>query len=313
MAVPDYQAFMRPLLALAADGQEHGIRDAINRLADQFKLSEDDRSLLLPSGLESVLTNRVSWAKTYLNKAGALEKTKRAHFRITGRGKELLAQYPDRIDSQVLKQFPEFVKFQQPSPNARRKDELPQEAVTSASGGFSSTPEDAIQWGEEEISRALRSNLLSRIRELSPTFFERLVVDLIVAMGYGGSREYVAQAVGRSGDEGIDGIVNEDVLGLDRVYIQAKRYAEDNTIGREKLQQFAGALAGHAASKGVYFTTSSFAKTAVEYAQKVQQRIILIDGDTLTKLMVQYNVGVRVERTIALKRIDLDYFEEVSD
>lgn len=310
MAVPDYQTFMRPLLLLSADGEEHSIRNAINELADQFRLSAEDRSEVLPSGLGTVLANRVSWAKTYLMKAGALEKTRRAHFRIAARGRELLRDFPAGINSQTLRTFPEFRAFQEPSGGsapAKSPAHEPNLAYPNE------TPQDSIQRAEGEIVRALQEDLLSRIRELPPSFFERLVVDLIVAMGYGGSREYVVRAVGRSGDEGIDGIVNEDVLGLDRVYIQAKRYAEGNAITREQIQQFAGALVGHGASKGVFFTTSSFAKTAAEYAQRVPQRIILIDGATLTRLMVQYNVGVRSERTVELKRMDLDYFEEVAE
>lgn len=309
MGVPDYQTFMRPLLMLSADGEEHSIRDAINELADQFRLSAEERLEVLPSGLGTVLANRVSWAKTYLLKAGALEKTRRAHFRITARGRELLRDFPGGLNSQILRSFPEFRAFQEPSGGSTPAKSVAHELNLA----YDETPQDSIQRAEGEIVRALQEDLLSRIRELPPSFFEKLVVDLIVAMGYGGSREYVVQAVGRSGDEGIDGIVNEDVLGLDRVYIQAKRYAQGNVITREQIQQFAGALVGHGASKGVFFTTSSFAKTAAEYAQRVPQRIILIDGATLTRLMVQYNVGVRSERTVELKRMDLDYFEEVAE
>ena len=234
MAVPDYQTFMRPLLLLAADGMEHGINNAIGELAEEFGLSEADRSQLLPSGLGSVLANRVSWAKTYLMKAGALEKTRRAHFCITDRGRDLLREYPDGISSQILRKYPEFIAFQQPA------DEPAADANTTVRSAQPNevspeTPEEAIQRSENEVTRALQEDLLSRIHELSPTFFERLVVDLIVAMGYGGSREYVVQAIGKSGDQGIDGIVNEDVLGLDRVYIQAKRYAADDVIGRERF------------------------------------------------------------------------------
>ena len=307
---------IKPLCArsfcLAADGAEHGINQAIGNLADEFRLPEEDRSQLLPSGLGTVLANRVSWAKTYLMKAGALEKTRRAHFRITDRGRDLLREYPEGVNSQTLRKFPEFMAFQQPSedvpPEKRGPVEAPRSRETSPE-----TPEEAIQRAESEITLALRENLFTRIHELSPTFFERLVVDLIVAMGYGGSREYVVQEIGKSSDQGIDGIVNEDVLGLDRVYIQAKRYAENNVVGREQIQQFAGALVGHAVSKGVFFTTSTFARTATEYAQKVPQRIVLIDGKMLTKLMVQYNIGVCRERAVELKRVDLDYFEEISE
>ncbi len=311
MPVPDYQSFMRPLLAYGGDGQEKSIREAIIALADEFHLTEDERQQLLPSGKERILTNRVHWARTYLDKAGALRRTRRAHFAVTDRGRELLARYPDRIDARVLRQYPEFVAFQTPraddAENSGRPPKPDQEANSELAGA---TPEETIQAAEETIAASLRTQLLDRIRELSPAFFERLVIDLIVAMGYGGTRASVVQRLGKSGDEGIDGVVNEDPLGLDVVYVQAKRYAPENTIGRERIQQFAGALVGQGASKGVFVTTSSFSRGAVEYAHRVPQRIILVDGAELTRLMTQYGVGVRTERTIEIKRIDLDYFEE---
>lgn len=309
MSIPDYQSLMRPLLAFAADGSEKNINNAIKGIADQLKLSDDERNQLLPSGKQAIFANRVHWARTYLDKAGAIKRTRRSHFEITDRGKQLLADNPTRIDVQVLKKFPEFVAFQTPKTidqtaagtAAPLATELPESAVT---------PEEAMQQAEAQIFENLKSQLLIRIWELSPSFFESLVVDLIVKMGYGGSRDNVVQRLGKSGDEGIDGVVNEDPLGLDVVYIQAKRYAADKTIGRERIQQFAGALVGQGASKGVFVTTSSFSKGAVEYAIKVPQRIILIDGDELARLMVQYGVGVRVERTVDIKRIDLDYFDD---
>lgn len=312
MSIPDYQSLMRPLLAFGSDGSEKNINDAIKSIADQLKLTEEERNQLLPSGKQPIFSNRLHWARTYLDKAGAIKRTRRSHFEITDRGKQLLSDNPTRVDAKVLKQFPEFISFQSPkavdetgnsdgSPTAVTASELPESTVT---------PEEAVLQAETQIFENLKSQLLIRIWELSPSFFERLVVDLIVAMGYGGSRANVVQRLGKSGDEGIDGVVNEDPLGLDVVYIQAKRYAADNTIGRERIQQFAGALVGQGASKGVFVTTSSFSKGAIEYAIKVPQRIILIDGKELSRLMVQYGVGVRVERTVELKRIDLDYFDE---
>jgi restriction system protein len=305
---------MRPLLAFGADGQEKNINDAIKTLADQFNLTKEDREVLQPSGKQTILANRVHWARTYLDKAGALRRTRRSHFVVTERGQHLLAQHPDRVDARMLRQFPEFVEFQ--SPRAYRDGEA-QDADGGAAIDNSSvpttTPEEMIQQAEATISANLRAQLLGRIHELSPTFFEQLVIDMIVAMGYGGSRQSVAQRLGRSGDEGIDGLVNEDPLGLDVVYIQAKRYTPDNSIGRDRIQQFAGALVGQGASKGVFVTTSSFSRGAVEYAQRVPQRIILIDGAELSRLMIQYGVGVRTERVVELKRIDLDYFEEVDE
>jgi restriction system protein len=307
MPIPDYQSLMRPLLAFGQDGKEKNIGEAIASIANQLNLSKTDREQQLPSG-QTIFYNRVHWARTYLDKAGAIKKTRRSHFVITDRGRRLLADNPDRISVPILRQFAEFVAFQKPKASDTggvvgdsRDDELPQ---TNA------TPEEAIQQAETQISNNLKSQILERIAELSPTFFERLVVDLVVAMGYGGSRNSVAQRLGKSGDEGIDGIVNEDPLGLDVVYLQAKRYAVGNTIGRDRIQQFAGALVGQGAQKGVFVTTSSFSKGAVEYARGIPQKIILIGGDELTRLMVQYNVGVRVERTVDIKRIDADYFDD---
>jgi restriction system protein len=251
MSIPDYQSFMRPLLAFGADGQEKNISAAIDALADEFRLSPEDRQLLVPSGKQTLLSNRVHWARTYLDKAGALKRTRRSHFVVTDRGRELLKQHPNRIEARVLRQFPEFVAFQTPRVSEHGtsgSDELEEQARTLIEQS-PATPEEAIQTAEETISASLRTQLLDRIGELSPAFFERLVIDLIVAMGYGGTRNSVMKRLGKSGDEGIDGVVNEDPLGLDVVYIQAKRYAPDNTVGRERIQQFAGALAGQGASK----------------------------------------------------------------
>jgi restriction system protein len=303
MTIPDYQSLMRPLLLFRKDGAEKNIRDAISSIAKQIKLTEEEFNQLLPSGKQTLFSNRVHWARTYLDKAGALKRTRRSHFVVTERGQKLLAEHPDRIDVSVLRQFPEFVAFQSPkvSDEGATKIDVPDVELAQTTA----TPEEAIQGAELQILDHLRSDLLESIGKLSPTFFERLVVDLIVAMGYGGSRSAVAKRLGKSGDEGIDGIVNEDPLGLDVVYLQAKRYAADNTIGRERIQQFAGALVGQGASKGVFVTTSSFTKGAIDYANKVPQKIVLIDGAELTKLMVQYGVGVRTERTVEIKRIDM--------
>jgi restriction system protein len=313
MSVAGYQTFMRPLLAFGADGQEKSIRDAINVIADKLHLNAEDRQLLVPSGKQTLLDNRVHWARTYLDKAGALKRTRRSHFVVTDRGRELLKQHPDRIDAHILRQFPEFLAFKNTKAQANGSEGMAQSEDETLPELSSATPEDMLQTAEAAIAERLRAQLLERIQELSPTFFERLVVDLIVAMGYGGSRDSVVQKLGKSGDQGIDGVVNEDPLGLDVVYVQAKRYAPDNTVGRERIQQFAGALVGQGASKGVFVTTSSFTKNAEQYAQRVPQRIILIDGSELTRLMMRYGVGVRTDRTVEVKRIDLDYFEEAED
>lgn len=312
MAVPDYQSFLRPLLEFGADGAEKNINDAIAALAKKFHLSEEDRAQLIPSGKQTLLGNRIHWARTYLDKAGALRRTRRSHFLVTDRGRKLLSEFPERIDARALRQFPEFVEFQTP-----RAERLAEDNSTGAILVVGTpppeqtlTPEETIQLAHDEIDANLRSQLLDRIGELAPAFFERLVVDLIVLMGYGGDRASVVRRLGRSGDVGIDGVVNEDPLGLDVVYVQAKRYAPENAIGRERIQQFAGALVGQGASKGVFVTTSRFSSGAVEYANRVPQRIILIDGAELSRLMIRYGVGVRTERTVEIKRIDADYFED---
>ncbi len=308
MAVPDFQSFFRPLLEYAADGNEKNIRQAIVALADRFGLSNDERAELLSSGKQTVLANRVHWALTYLDKAEALRRTRRSHFVMTDRGRDLLTRFPGRITKRELMQFPEFRAFA--TKTAEHSGTAAVELTDTGNAAAESTPEDTIYKAEAAIVAALQTQLLEQIGEQTPAFFERLVVDLIVAMGYGGNRGHVVERLRRSGDNGIDGIVNEDPLGLDVVYVQAKRYDPENTIGRERIQQFAGALVGQGASKGVFVTTSSFSSGAVEYAQRVPQRIILIDGKELSRFMVQYGVGVRTESTIAIKRLDLDYFEE---
>lgn len=311
MPVPDFQSIFRPLLEWSKDGTERSVRDAVEALSIQFGLTDEERRREIPTGKQTLIGNRVHWARSYLSKAGALQPTRRSHFRITERGLELLRRHPDRIDIKVLRQFPEFVAFITPRP----KDESDATAAASLSDATlnavpNETPDDIIERALASIDAKLETDLLEAISENSPAFFERLVVDLIVAMGYGGSRERVVRMVGKSGDEGIDGIVNEDPLGLDVVYMQAKRYSNDLTIGREKIQQFAGALVGQGANKGVFVATCTYSKGAREYAQKVPQRIILIDGAELARLLVRYNVGVRTEREFAIKRIDLDYFDE---
>lgn len=307
MTIPDYQTFMRPLLAYGSDGAEKNMQEAIAALSDQFSLTPEEREITVTSGKEKLVANRIHWARTYLDKAGALTRTRRSHFQVTERGMDLLKKYPEKIETKTLRQFPEFIAFQtpksetQPTPTA----EPPPEQIAQ-----SKTPDERIVDAYSEIQSRLEAELLDRIGEKPPAFFEALVVDLIVKMGYGGSHENVVQRIGKSGDQGIDGIVNEDPLGLDVVYIQAKRYAPDATIGREVIQSFAGALDGKKATKGIFFATCAFTKSAKDYADSVHKKIILIDGHQLVWLLTQYDVGVRVEREIQIKRIDLDYFDQ---
>lgn len=309
MPIPDYESLMLPVLRLAAHG-EVSIRDCISQLADQFGLTEDERMQLLPSGKQTTFANRVHWARTYLVQAGLLEATRRAHFKATQRGRGVLARNLEHIGNELLLEFSEFRDFR-----ARRRTDdttsiLLQPAPVAAPIPTRSTPEELIEAAHREITNELRATLLTRIMDATPTFFEKLVIDLLIAMGYGGSTSEAGQRVGRTGDGGIDGIINEDPLGLDVVYIQAKRYAPGNGIGVEKVREFTGSLVERGASKGVFVTTSHFAPSAKAYVERLPQRLILIDGAELTALMVRFGVGVRVERTIEFKRLDLDYFDE---
>lgn len=307
MPIPDYQSLMLPLLVVAAEGE---IRSpvAVNRIADQLGLTEDERSEMLPSGRQPLLYNRIHWAKFYMSKAGLIESPQRGVFIATQAGKDLLADHPTRIDVEMLKSYPAFLEFQQSS-TSKQSVEDNQDATTAATIS-SVTPEEQIDAAHAVLSSALRADILARVLDQTPTFFERVIVELLVAMGYGGSHENAAMRLGKSGDGGIDGIVDEDRLGLDRIYIQAKRYAVHSSIGRPEIQGFVGSLVGLGASKGVFVTTSTFSAPAVEFVKGLQQRVILIDGARLTELMVEFGVGVRVNRIVEVKRLDEDFFAE---
>ena len=303
MAVPGYQTVMLPLLKLAADGQEYRFRDAVEILADELSLTPDERSELLPSGRQSLFSNRVGWASTYLKQAGVLEAPRRGLLRITQRGRDLLKEKPTKIDVSLLERFPEFLEFR-----GKRRHTNQSSQPESAAAQSTETPEDALSNAYYSLRAELEAQLLEEIGHASPAFFEQLVVDLLVKMGYGGSHQDAGRAIGRSGDGGIDGIINEDRLGLDVIYIQAKRW--ESTVGRPEIQKFAGALQGHRARKGVFITTSTFSREALEYAALIESRIILIDGDRLTNLMVDHGVGVSTVGTYEVKRVDSDYFSE---
>lgn len=301
MAIPDYQSIMLPLLKFAGDRQEHSLRETIEALADEFNLTDEERRELLPSGQQATFDNRVGWARTYLKKAGLLISTRRGYYQITERGVAVLKQNPPEITASFLKQFPEFVEFQRPQ---KGREEEPEEQAV----GETQTPEEEIEGAYQRVRQGLAAELLQTVKSCSPSFFERLVLDLLVKMGYGGTRRDAGQAIGRSGDGGIDGIIKEDRLGLDIVYIQAKRW--DNTVGRPEIQKFAGALQGQRAKKGVFITTSGFTQAAQEYVSQIDSKIVLMDGNTLAQLMVDYNIGVATVGTYELKRIDADYFTE---
>lgn len=302
MSIPDYQTLMLPLLTLAADGSERPFREAVESLAQHFELTDAERSELLPSGTAHVFASRVGWARTYLKQAGLLSAPHRGVFSITPEGRSLLTKAPGRIDNNLLNQYEAFRRFR-----ARgRTDEAPT-AQSSTPANAEQTPEDAMASAYQRVRKELESELLEQVKAASPAFFERLVVDLLVAMGYGGTRHDAGRAIGRSGDGGIDGMIKEDKLGLDVIYIQAKRW--DSVVGRPEIQKFAGALQGQRASKGVFITTSSYSKEASEYANVIATKIILIDGEALVSLMVDHNVAVARVGTYELKRIDADYFE----
>jgi restriction system protein len=297
MAIPDFQEVMRPLLEFVSERGECSLREAIDALAERFGLSDAERRQLLPSGRQPVFNNRVGWARTYLKEAGLLEPAGRGRIRVTPRGHQVLASPPPRVDVRFLERFPEFVAFR-----ARRREH---QAAPEPPADL--TPDEAMEAAYEQYTAALEADLLDRLRSGSPGFFEKVVADVLVAMGYGGSQ--AAQVVGGPGDEGIDAVIDQDPLGLDRVYVQAKRWG-DRAVGRPEVQQFAGALQGRGAMKGVFITTGRFAREAEEYAARIPNRVVLVDGRRLVKLMVKYGVGVTRARTYELKRVDGDYFGE---
>ena len=302
MPIPDFQTLMLPLLRTYTDGEIRPIGRVVDSLAREFKLSDEDLRQLLPSGRQATFRNRVAWARTYLSKAGLLSSPKRAHFRITPAGQAALATKPTRIDISFLNTFPEFVKFR------TTKHEEAQASALTAPLEQRENPEEQIESIHAQLKRDLATEVLTRIAASPPDFFKRLVVELMLKMGYGGSRQDAGRAIGRSGDGGIDGIINEDRLGLDSIYLQAKRW--ENPVGRPEIQKFAGALAEHRARKGVFITTSSFTKEALASATKHDARIVLIDGEKLATLMIDHGLGVTLEASYEVKRIDSDYFAE---
>jgi restriction system protein len=299
MAIPDYQTIMLPLLKFAGDGKIHTTRESIEYLAGEFNLSEEERKVLLPSATARLFDNRVGWASTYLRKAGLIESKRRGNFSITERGKQVLSENPQKINVQFLEQFPEFVEFRKTKKVKGKKEESPPSETN---------PEETLETAYQELQESLASDLLQAIKDCPPDFFERLVVDVLIKMGYGGSRKEAGKAIGHTGDEGIDGIIKEDKLGLDIIYIQAKRW--EANVGRAEIQKFAGALQGQRAKKGIFITTSNFSKDALEYIDKIDSKIILIDGERLAELMIEHNVGVSPVASYEIKKIDSDYFIE---
>jgi restriction system protein len=300
MAIPDFQSVMLPLLNFSADEKEHSLQDAVDSLAIKFALTTEERQELLPSGKQARFDNRVAWARSYFKQAGLVENTRRGYFRISKRGLDLLKTNPKKINKKTLEQYPEFLAFQ------NIKKEAGEVHPLVADEPEKQTPEEQLESAYKTLSDGLASEIIQLIKSCSPSFFERLVIELLLSMGYGGTRADAGRAIGQSGDGGIDGIIDEDRLGLDAIYIQAKRW--EGVVGRPEIQKFVGALQGQRAHKGVFITTSDFTKEAQEYVKNINNKVVLINGFSLAKLMIENNVGVSIAATYSVKKIDSDYF-----
>jgi len=303
--IPKYEEIMLPLLKYLSGGKEHGLSEIHDALAKQFKLTDEELRELLPSGKQTIFRNRVGWARTYMKKAGLLISPKRAHFKISDKGIELLKENPTKINSKFLTRYDDFVEFQAVKKDKKDNGHLLQiQPVNNAD----QTPEESLEYAYQKLHSELSKELLYIVKSCSPEFFEKLVIDLLITMGYGGSRKEAGQAMGKSGDGGIDGIINEDKLGLDVIYLQAKRW--DNAVPVKEIRDFTGALASKKAKKGIFITTSSFPNSVYTFVGQVEYKIILIDGERLTNLMIEHSIGLSTLNTYHVKTIDSDYFEE---
>jgi restriction system protein len=297
MPIPDFQSIMLPLLKLISDEKEYKMSHIYEILTEEFKLTQQEKEELLPSGNAFVFVNRIAWAKSYLKRANLIDSPVKGVTLISQQGLEVIKKNPKEINISFLKKIPEYSS--QNDIKVSETDEI-----------IKLTPEELLEDSYQKIRKALAQELLNKVIILSPAFFEKLVVELLVKMGYGGSIKDAGRAIGKSGDEGIDGTIKEDKLGLDIIYVQAKRWQKGNTVGRPEIHKFVGALAGQGAKKGVFITTSNFTKEAREYSPKNETKIVLIDGEELAQLMIDYNLGVALQQTFELKRIDNDYFGE---
>jgi restriction system protein len=309
MTIPDYQSLMLPVLRLSAGG-ETKIADVVERLSDEFKLSEGERAELLPSGKQTTIANRTHWAKSYLKQAGLVTSTRRGYFQISEAGRSVLGESPPHINIDYLMRFPEFVSFRNRTSEGEIDKSAAEKSVfAEGRAEQSQTPEEIMRARHGQLNSTLGEDMLDRIQSGSPAFFERLIVQLLLSMGFGGTATDAGRAIGRSGDDGVDGVVDQDALGLDRVYIQAKRYRSESSIGPAAMREFSGSLELHKATKGIFVTTSTFSKAAAETAERLGKRIVLIDGQYLAQLMIRYNVGCRTEETLEIKRLDEEFFE----
>lgn len=300
LPIPAFQDWMLPFLKFTADEKEHNLREAIDRLSDEIGLSEAEKIKLLPSGQRALVDDRIGWARTYLKKAGLISYPRRGYFKITQRGLDVLKENAPKIDVKYLERFPEFVEFK----TIRREEEKTAEIEELAYP--KQTPDEMLEVGYQTIKRNLAQELLSSVKSSSPKFFEKIVVDLLQRMGYGGPD--TGEVTGGPGDAGVDGVIKEDKLGLDAIYVQAKRW--EGTVGRPEIHKFVGALQGKRARKGIFITTSSFTQEAKEYASSIDPKVVLIDGEKLAEFMIDYDVGVSEMRTYDIKKVDQDYFSE---
>jgi len=303
--IPRYDEIMLPFLKYIADGKEYNLNETHDALAKQFKLTDDEMRNLLPSGRQPIFRNRIGWARTYLKKAGLITSSKRAHFKISDKGLLLLKEEPTLLNSKILMRYDDFKEFQSIKKDKNNDESLIESIPTE---NIDQTPEESLEYAYQKLHSDLSKELLDIIKSCSPDFFERLVIDLLITMGYGGSRKEAGQAMGKSGDGGIDGIINEDKLGLDIIYLQAKRW--ENAVPVKEIRDFTGALASKKAKKGIFITTSSFPKSVYDFVKQVEYKIILIDGDRLTNLMIEHSVGLSTLNTYHVKTIDSDYFDE---
>ncbi|MDP8242631.1 MAG: restriction endonuclease [Candidatus Hinthialibacter antarcticus] len=300
MNIPDYQTCLLPVLQACSEQQEHSIKEIHDQVASHFNLSNEELSEMLPSGNQSVFNNRIGWARTYLKKAGLLISPSRGIFKITDRGIKVLNEKPTKIDAKFLMQFPEFAKFQKPKPDNGTPPPPP----------IDQTPQEIIENEYQNLKKELASEVLEKLKEIDPYRFEKIVVELLVKMGYGGTIKDAGKVLKKSGDDGIDGIIKEDRLGLDAIYVQAKRWGHTNVVTQPEIQKFAGALDMKHASKGIFITTSSFSSGASACVEKFKSKIVLIDGEELAEYMIDFNLGVSVESTFEIKKVDTDYFTE---
>jgi restriction system protein len=305
MAIPDYQSLMNPVLSLMADKQTRSAKEVVAVISVHLHWTDKDMEELLPSGSQTVAHSRINWAITYLKKAGLLESPRRSQVCITAEGSRVAALQDVKVDNRFLRSYPEFVAFYNRSGSKGSNDK---QTTPIEQNQSELSPEEQLDSAALSLQQSLADDLLDKLKTVSPAFFERIVVDLLVAMGYGGSVKDAGKSVGKSGDGGIDGIIKEDKLGLDTIYIQAKRW--EANVGRPEVQKFAGALQGVRARKGVFITTSSYSSDALDFVRNIDSKIVLIDGAELSRLMIEYGVGVSVQRVVKVMRLDGDYFEE---